>query len=307
MIEIADHTSGFPVLPVEPPTAIKVFDKKIFCSLISMKQTHPATAFCFGNLLDKRRTSSTLCYGDSYVIHSRNSIADAFLSTDCEYLFSLDDDTIVPFANAKWYKAYSTWDWYPEEFASLNTLDQLVSRKKSVIGALYFGRWRHGRPTFSEGGHVDMEKLARTAPMDKVFKTDWVGTGAILIHRNVFLDIEKKFPRLARGLDGKGGQWFTPSEHDLMQSLDNMRKMLSEGPMTGQKAMKAYEMAEAMSLQAKKESGLGTGEDVAFSRRARQAGHDVWVDFSIVAGHFGPLCYGPRNTAPRPDEKNRSL
>lgn len=300
MIEIADHTSGFPVLPVTPPKSVTIFDKKIFCSLISMKQTHPPTSFCFAQLLDKRRTSSTLCFGDSYVAHSRNSIADAFLRTDCDYLFTLDDDMLVPFGNAAWFRAYSDWDWIPDEFAGLNTLDRLVSHKKSVVGALYFGRYRYGPPVFSEGAQIDMAKETRKAPADKILKTNWVGTGAILIHRNVFIDIEKRFPRLARGTDGRGGQWFTSSEHGLMEALDRMRDMLSKGPMDGNKALKAYEMAESMVAKARQSSGLGVGEDVIFCRRARESGHEVFVDFGLLAGHFGPCCYGPRNTFSRP-------
>ena len=302
MVEIAEHTTGLPVLPVTPPKSVTIFDKKIFCSLISMKQTHPATAFVYAQLLDKRRTSSTLCFGDSFVAHSRNSIADAFLKTDCEYLFSLDDDMIVPFGagSGDWYRAYTTWDWYPDPFANFNTLDRLVSHRKSVVGALYFGRYRYGPPVFAEGGQVEMAKLARQAPADRILKTNWVGTGAILIHRQVFLDIEKKFPRLARGIDGKGGQWFTSSEHGIMDDLNRMRDMLGSGPMDGQKAFKAYEMVEGALLKARQQSNLGVGEDVVFSRRARECGHDVYVDFGLVAGHIGYQCYGPRNTINRP-------
>lgn len=302
MIECADHTTGLPVTAVTPPKAVTIFDKKIFCSLISMKQTHPATAFCFAQLLDKRRTSSTLCFGDSFVAHSRNSIADAFLNTDCDYLFSLDDDMLVPFGagGVDWYRGYTTWDWYPDPFAGFNTLDRLISHRKSVVGALYFGRYRYGPPVFAEGGNADIAKLARKAPINEVRKTNWVGTGAILIHRQVFLDIEKKFPRLGRGLDGKGGQWFTSSEHGLMDELDRMRAMLGNGPMDGAKAMKAYEMAEGMALKARQSTNLGVGEDVIFCRRAREAGHEVYVDLGLVAGHVGYQCYGPRNTTPRP-------
>lgn len=302
MIETADHTTGLPVASVTPPKAVTLFDKKVFCSLISMKQTHPATAFCFAQLLDKRRTSSTLCFGDSFVAHSRNSIADAFLNTDCEYLFSLDDDMIVPFGagGADWYRAYTTWDWYPDPFAGFNTLDRLISHRKSVVGGLYFGRYRYGPPVFAEGGNVDMAKLARKSPINEIRKTNWVGTGAILIHRQVFLDIEKKFPQLGRGLDGKGGQWFTSSEHGVMQDLEKLRAMLGTGAMDGPKAFKAYEMVEGMMLKSRQSTNLGVGEDVIFCRRAREAGHEVFVDLGLVAGHVGYACYGPRNTTQRP-------
>jgi hypothetical protein len=84
-----------------------------------------------------------------------------------------------------------------------------------------------------------------------------------------------------------------------MESLDRMREMLSKGPMDGQKALRAYEMAEGMAAKSRQSSGLGVGEDVIFCRRAREAGHDVFVDLGLVAGHVGYCCYGPKNTTPR--------
>jgi hypothetical protein len=299
MIEISDHTAGLPTMSIIPTKSVVLFDKKVMVALPWYKQAHPVTAFCVAQLLDKRRTSSMLNFGDAFVAHSRNSIADAFLKTDLDYLLSIDDDMVIPIGNAAWFKAYSGWDWMPDQFASLNTLDRLMSHKKSVVGALYFGRYSHGPPVFSEGGNPDIAKLARSSPIDRVLKTNWVGTGAILIHRQVFLDIEKRFPRLARDTGGKGGQWFTSSEHGLMESLDRMREMLSKGPMDGQKALRAYEMAEGMAAKSRQSSGLGVGEDVIFCRRAREAGHDVFVDLGLVAGHVGYCCYGPKNTTPR--------
>lgn len=300
MIEISDHTNGLPVLPAYPSKAITLFDKKVMVALPWYKQAHPVTAFCVAQLLDKRRTASVLNFGDAFIAHSRNSIADAFLKSDLDYLLSIDDDMVLPIGNSGWFKAYSGWNWMPEQFAGLNTLDRLMSHKKSVVGALYFGRYQHGPPVFSEGGNSEMAKVARQAPTDKILKTNWVGTGAILIHRQVFLDIEKRFPRLARDSEGNKGQWFTSSEHGLLESVDLCRQMLSKGPMDGTKALRAYEILEGAAAKARQSSGLGVGEDVIFCRRAREAGHDVFVDFGLVAGHVGYQCYGPRNTFPRP-------
>jgi hypothetical protein len=307
MIEVAEHTAGLPTLAVDPPRSVTIFDKKLMVALPWYKSAHPTTSFCVAQLLDKRRTASVLNFGDAFIAHSRNSIVDAFLKSDLEYLLTIDDDMIVPFGSAEWYRAYTGWKWYPDPFAGFNTIDRLMSHKKSVVGALYFGRYQHGPPVFAEGASEQMAVEARKGPQDKLFATNWVGTGCILIHRQVFLDIERRFPRLARDSSGKYGQWFTSSEHGLMESLDRMRKMLSEGPMDGSKAMKAYEMAEGMAAKAKQVSNLGVGEDVIFCRRARECGHEVFVDFGLVAGHVGYCCYGPRNTFSRPDEKKPTL
>jgi hypothetical protein len=299
MLEIADHTNGLPALAVEPPKTINIFDKKVMVALPWHKSSHPVTAFCVGQLLDKRRTSSVLNFGDAFVAHSRNTIADAFLKTNLEYMLTIDDDMILPIGNSDWFKAYSGWDWMPEQFAGMNTLDRLMSHRKSVVGALYFGRYKHVPPVFSEGVNPDVAKMARSGPHDRLLKTNWVGTGCMLIHRQVFLDIEKRFPRLARDNSGKYGQWFTSSEHGLVEGLDEMRKMLSKGQMDGNKALKAYEIAESLVAKAQSASGLGVGEDVIFCRRARECGHEVFVDLGLVCGHIGYCTYGPKNTSHR--------
>jgi len=304
---LAGHTSGLEISPVAPPKSVVIFDRKVFVALPWYKNVHPATAFSVSQLLDKRRTSAAMSMGDAFLPHTRNSLADAFLGTDCDYMLSVDDDMILPCAQAKWFKGFTGFDWMPDEFAGLNSIDRLMSHKKSVVGALYFGRYKHGPPVFAEGAQPDMAREARQAPVDKIFKTNWIGTGCILIHRKVFEDIEKRFPRLARGSDGKGGQWFTSSEHSLLDDVDRVRQMLSKGPMDGQKALKAYEILEGAVAKAKQVSGLAVGEDVIFSRRAREAGHDVFVDFGLVCGHVGYCCYGPKNTFTRPDEKKRSI
>lgn len=294
-IEIADHTSGFPVLPVTPPKTVTIFDKKVMIALPWYKQAHPVTAFCVAQLMDKRRTSSVLNFGDAFIAHSRNSIADTFLKSGLDYLLSVDDDMVLPIGNAAWFKAYSGWDWMPDQFAGLNTLDRLMSHKKSVIGGTYFGRYAKGKPVFAQGSDVNITKLSRTAPIDRILEVGWCGTGCLLVHRQVFLDVEKRFPRLARGTDGKGGQWFTSSEHSLLDEVDRAREMLSKGQMDGPKALRAYEILEGAVARAR-QSGLGQGEDVAFCKRAQEAGHKIFVDLGCVCGHIGYTCFGPRNT-----------
>jgi hypothetical protein len=116
----------------------------------------------------------------------------------------------------------------------------------------------------------------------------------MLIHRSVYEDIEKMFPRLRRGPDGRGGQWFTSSEHNAMNWMKRIKDTLAEGPMTAEKCMRAYEMVEAAEADAKANSSLAMGEDVQFCTRAKQAGHQPYVDFGCVCGHIGHHIYGPR-------------
>lgn len=124
----------------------------------------------------------------------------------------------------------------------------------------------------------------------------------MLIHRSVFEDIEKRFPRIARGPDKKGGQWFTSSEVSLVDQMEKAKEAL-EGPLTGEKAYKALQLLEAATASAKTENNLGCGEDVSFCLRAKAAGHQPYVDMGLVCGHLGHCVYGPRNTSVKPITK----
>lgn len=292
----SDPTSGIDTTPVVPPQTVTVYGKKVMLALPWQKMVNPITAFSAFQLADRRRTTTALNFGDAFVAHSRNNIADVFLKSESEWLLQIDDDMVVPFGNAAWFKSYTGWSWYPEPFASLNALDRLMSHKKTLVGALYFSKHTKGVPVFSEGGRTEISAHVRKGPHDEVLKTSWVGTGCLLAHRSVFLDIEKAYPRLARGPDGKGGQWFTSSEHRIMDGVKKVMDMLSVGPMDGPKAMRAYEMLVGLNNDASRVSKLGVGEDVIFCRRASEAGHQCWVDLGLMAGHVGACVYGARNT-----------
>lgn len=302
MNEDRDTTAGIFPVEVPPRTTINAatVNTKVFIALPWQKNTNPMTAFCVAGLLDRRRTSTCMNFGDAFIAHSRNTCVDLFLSSPCDWMFMIDDDMLIPFGNARWFNAYAGVN-LPEKFAGMNSLDRLLSHNKSLVGGLYFGRHQHGSAMYAEGAAIPREaEFARTAPVDLIKPTRWVATGCLLIHRAVFEAIEKKFPRLARRSDKKGGQWFTSSEHTLLEKLDKCRGMLAEGPMTGEKALKAFQMLEQASAECRTKSTLGMGEDVAFCIRSMEAGHQPYVDMGLVCGHIGHRVYGPWNVTKRP-------
>ena len=300
----SDRTAGAEIVPSPPPSAIATFSKKVMVVLPWQKQVSPLTAFCVSKLIDRRRATSILNFGDAFVVHSRNSCADVFLSSPCDYMLTLDDDMIVPFGDATWFNAMTKFN-LPEPFASLNALDRLMSHGKTLVGALYFGRHPHGPPVYSEGAAKHEADYSRRGPHNLIKPTKWVGTGCMLIHRSVYEDIEKRFPRLARGPNKKGGQWFTSSEVSLVDKLDTIKDALS-GPLTSEKAYKALELVEAAITNAKYENTLGCGEDVSFCLRALAAGHQPFIDMGLICGHIGHCVYGPRNTDIKPIESTHS-
>src|ERR1035437_8639863 len=188
---------------------------------------------------------------------------------------------------------------FPEKFLAWNAIDRLMSHKKSLVGALYFGRHPLGPPVYNEAGMSPQEaEYARRGPYDLVKPTRWVGTGCMLVHRSVFEDIEKKFPRLSRGLDKRGGNWFTSTEASVLGQLQALQDQLQLGPLDGGKAYKALDGVTSILSRAQAENSLGFGEDVSFCLRASASGHQPHVDMGLICGHLGTFCFGPRTTRP---------
>lgn len=277
-----------PIVSVMPSPSVTILKQKVMIACPWQKMANPITAFCVAQLADKRRTASMLNYGDAYVSHTRNHCAEYFLKTKLEWILMVDDDMLVPFGNAEFYNAYMGHET-PEPFCSFNAIDRLLSHGKTLVGALYWGRFKNSWACYGES-KAEVE-YARKAPFNLVKPTRWLGTGCLLIHRTVFEDIEKRFPYLARTPDGAGGHWFSTSEHHLLDGLHKTRNMLSQGPMTGEKAMRAYEMLEAQLQLAKRQSSLGMGEDAQFCIRASEAGHQPHVDMGLRCGHIGYHVY----------------
>lgn len=285
---------------VEFPRTVHPQLAKVMLVMPWMKMTNPMTAFCLMGLVDRRRTSLLLNYGDAFVAHARNKCAEIFLKSNVEWMLTVDDDMIVPFGNASWFNAHTGWN-LPEQFASMNAMDRLLSHGKTLIGALYFGRHKYGPPLYNEGINNGTEAAySRKAPFDQIKPTNWVATGCLLIHRSVFLDIEKKFPRLARKPDGTGGNWFSTSEHKIMERVDRARAIFSDKGLNANTAHEVFSILESAASEGRHQSSLGMGEDVQFCVRAREAGHQPWVDMGLVCGHVGACCYGPKNTFPKP-------
>jgi len=296
-----DKTAGVPLVGTAPRSVFETrhMNEKIMIVLPWMKMTNPVTAYSVMRLIDNRRHSACMNYGDAFVVHTRNTCADLFLQSKNDWMLTIDDDMVVPFGSAKWFNANTGFE-LPEPFASVNALDRMLSHQKTLVGALYFGRHKHGVPMYNEGANYPTEAAyARKAPYNECKPTRWVGTGCMLIHRTVYEAIEKKFPNLARRSNAKGGQWFTSTEHNVMADLEKLQKMLSTGPMTGDKCLSAYSAIEQILAAARNKSTLGMGEDVAFCIRAQESGHQPYIDLGTVCGHIGTCVYGPCNTTPK--------
>lgn len=298
-IPLAAVEKVFDVTKLAPKVGEVSADGQRICIVLPCyKQTNPVTEFCLFSMLDRTKMSVMLQFGDAFIAHTRNQLACSFLKSKADWMFTVDDDMVLPCGQAKWFNGVTDFG-LPDEFAGMHTINRLLSHQKMLVGALYFGRCRSGKPVYAEGMSEKAEEAyVRRGPHNVCKPTKWVGTGAMLVHRKVFTAIEDKFPHLARNKDGDHGNWFTSSEHDIREAAADSLRVLDD--QTVSEAARIQKVKETMSLalhRTKVNSALGTGEDVQFCIRATQAGHQPHVDLGLICGHLGSFAYGPKKVA----------
>lgn len=221
------------------------------------KETNYVTAAVLVSLaLDygRERIRFEFCGGDAMIYNTRNKLAHQFMQTGSEWSLWLDSDMIPPIGRAAFIQTHvgSDAETIDEDLLNRHFAQRLMGHNQKLIGACYFGRRSVAPPMFNEGMRDHEAINAARRYNDEVRETHWVGTGCLLIHRDVFLDIQKKFPALGPNADSQFWNYFLPEK--------NM------------------------------------GEDVAFCKRAKEAGHQPFVDFGIPVLHVGYCAYGAHNT-----------
>src|SRR6185295_15850964 len=125
-----------------------------------------------GQLCDRRRKAALLNFGAAFVVHSRNKCADAFLSSPLEWMLQIDDDMVIPFGDAKWYRNATGFP-FAQKFLEFNALGRLLSHKKTVVGALYSGRYPKSSLMYNEASNPEENAWARKRPHDMIKPTKW--------------------------------------------------------------------------------------------------------------------------------------
>lgn len=198
------------------------------------------------------------------VYEARNIMAKKFLNeTDAKYGLMCDDDMILPTGNPALfnmrYKANVS-----NEAASKVAISRIMSwpEDKKIVGALYFGRHEGGKAQCSKGftAPENNDKFRKGAFGNGLVPDDWVGTGFMRIHRDVF-------EAMAKEIDA--GRW-----GDDLKPLHKERGWY--GFFTPNK--------------------VGVGEDVSFCLRAKAIGIQTYVDAGLLCLHAGDRLYGPHNT-----------
>jgi hypothetical protein len=263
--------------------------RDVYLCLPQYKASNPATLFSLLALWDKAVMRAKMHFGDAMVSHTRNKLASAFLASESDWALFVDDDMVLPIGDAAWFKGVTNLD-LPDEVAGRHTLKRLLSHGKTLVGGMYFGRSPRGKPMFFEGATKPdfATSLRDRRRAGELLPTRWVGTGCLLVHRKVFLDIRAKFTHLEpKTGSGDDFPYFTPHP-------DRLEFALAE--LAAAKSPAATKTALAKATEASATYRHGIGEDVTFCARAAYVGHQPFVDTGLVCGHVGSHAYGPSNT-----------
>jgi hypothetical protein len=237
------------------------------CILVpSYKYVNPDTFWCTMALWDGSKMRVEFKRGESMIARSRNQLAKRFLDSGCTWSLWIDDDIIFPFGPQKSEKDFDTkrmnaagvfrkitgMNNLPDEYAGVNPIERMVSWGKTIIGGCYWDRYGCDSVMCGLDGGWKFKP-----PFNTLHPVTFCGTGFVLVHRQVYLDIAKKFPET------------------MMEKVT------------------ANDCAFFSTLIA--EDGRMRGEDESFGLRAAQAGHPSYLDLGIVCGHVGYKTFGIPN------------
>jgi len=179
---------------------------ELYLGMISFKTVAPLTCLAFVNIVkqfgDKIR--GDIVEGNASVEDARNELVARFLATDSKYLLMLDDDMIPAIGKAAFLRVLARIPAsIPDEVLNRNVVERLMNTRQSLIGAAYFGR----RPNGMFNCSAQQQAANAKVHLNSVIPCDWIGTGMLLIHRQVFDDIRARFPELA-GQPGAPFEYF---------------------------------------------------------------------------------------------------
>lgn len=194
--------------------------------------------------------------------YARNKLVQSFLTTEAEWSFWLDGDTVCPIGDpgAMYHRFNADPKFIRPEFAGMQALDKMATRQKTIVGSIVADRHLGNRliiqPELNPQSDADrqlVKLLKKEGPQDRVEQVPYVGTGCTLVHRSVYMDIMKKFPE--------------------------------RGPITAGEPFNFFGGGGGMDA---------TGEDIVFCKLALEAGHPAFLDLAVWCAHVGTHAFFPQ-------------
>lgn len=140
---------------------------------------------------------------DTMITRSRNMLAHRFLKTGALWSLWIDSDIAAPIANHDWFRWITGSQTVPDEACRYDVLNRLLGSSKAIIGGVYASRRYHGQlviqPEIHPRHHEDklLCNEIRRGTARGLAAVEWIGFGCALIHREVFLEVQRRFPDLA--------------------------------------------------------------------------------------------------------------
>lgn len=181
------------------------------------KFTNPATAFAMIALaLDygPERIGFLPALGDARIANSRNRLSTMFMDTNAPWLLMLDDDIIPTVGRPQFTRDFigATQEEVPDKVLAVHVVQRLMESAQNggrkLIGATYFGRRKYSPAMFKEGIDNPAAYQAAKSVSGQVMATEWVATGCMLIHRDVFTAIQNTHPELAPNQERANWDYF---------------------------------------------------------------------------------------------------
>ena len=186
----------------------------IVCAPILGQPTLPFLWVCL--YLAKKYELGFDIQSDTVIHRSRNMLAQRFLRSNATWSLWLDSDIAAPVANPEWFSWLTGAQNLPQEAGSYDVLQRLLAGGKAVIGGVYASRRYLGQlviqPEIRPRSHED--KLLcndiRKGTARGLVDVDWLGFGCALVHRDVFLEVQRRFPQLAPQAENAPWRFFQP-------------------------------------------------------------------------------------------------
>lgn len=205
---LAVHDGGLQSLPTRGKT------NAVVCMPILGAPTLPTMWNCI--YLAKKYELGFDIQSDTVIHRSRNMLAHRFLASGAQWSLWLDSDMVAPIANPEWYRWITNSQVIPDEAGRYDFLEKLLGSGKAVVGGVYASRRYMGQlviqPEIRPRSHED--KLLcndiRKGTARGLIEVDWIGFGCALVHREVFLEVQRRFPQLAPTQEFMPWRFFQP-------------------------------------------------------------------------------------------------